>query len=250
MAKILMGTIVADMRGKQGGTVYSRNRYSNYSRNKTSPVNPNTTKQSAIRSAFGGLATMWRSLSLFDRDSFKALAQQMQKTNVFGNTFYYTGQNMFMSMNTTLLGMGLPIVTTAPVEPPVIPAIEWPVDNLVTVQVAADVWQINASFPTQPPESVLQVMTGYVAQIQATPIVGAALQEGSVKNLFRNVESIVGPAPIDNETLKGNWEANFGTGVTEPNAGMAIWFRIRIVTDSGISGPWATDRSIILPEAP
>ena len=49
MAKILMTAIVADIRNKLNGSVFSKNRYGAYVRTKVTPVNPQSTAQQNTR---------------------------------------------------------------------------------------------------------------------------------------------------------------------------------------------------------
>lgn len=63
MSKIKFGALLVDMRGKQGGTVYSRNKSGAYSKNKVTPINPKTSFQQAQRNALSARAQAWRGLN-------------------------------------------------------------------------------------------------------------------------------------------------------------------------------------------
>lgn len=105
MARILLGANLAEIRGSQGGTTYSRNRFGNYTRNKTSPVNPRTANQSATRSLFGGIAAAWRTLAASQRQTWTdAVASgRYDRTNNFGLTYRPTAFNVFVGVNTALM---------------------------------------------------------------------------------------------------------------------------------------------------
>ena len=63
MAKIKMTAIVADMRNKLNGSVFSRNRGGAYIRTKVTPINPQTAAQVQARSLLTSLSQGFRSLS-------------------------------------------------------------------------------------------------------------------------------------------------------------------------------------------
>lgn len=117
MAKIKFGIGVADMRGSTGAATFSRNTYGAYTRQKVTPVNTNTAKQSAVRGIFGGVSAAWRGLSDAQRDQFNEYAPQYSRTNVFGDNVPLTGQGLYQkaNLNITKAG-GTPINTiSAPV---------------------------------------------------------------------------------------------------------------------------------------
>lgn len=117
MALIQLGSIVAEIRGKLGGTVFSRNRSGNYMRNKTSPVNPNTERQVQVRSQFSFLAGYFKdTITATQRDNWNSWANNSPFTNVLGNTYYTTGINSFIKINMMKLLCGLSIIADPPTE--------------------------------------------------------------------------------------------------------------------------------------
>lgn len=103
--------------GSAGGLTASHNRYGQYVRNRSIPVNPNSTRQQDVRAAFAAATIAWRSLSQGERDAWIAYADQTPILNRFGETVVPTGQAMFVSTNTFLLGIGQPIKDVAPTSP-------------------------------------------------------------------------------------------------------------------------------------
>ena len=59
MALVKYGGGVVQMSGSIGGDTHARNRYGNYIRARTKPINPNTDLQVAIRAAMAFLADRW-----------------------------------------------------------------------------------------------------------------------------------------------------------------------------------------------
>lgn len=102
MAKVKFGQGVADMRGKVGGSVFSRNTAGAYIREKVSPVNPRTPKQLAIRSHLNTNAKNWAGLSLAVREAWANLARAYPRTDVFGNPVPLTGIALYQSSSLSL----------------------------------------------------------------------------------------------------------------------------------------------------
>ena len=102
MALIKMGAWIVDVRGKIGGTVFTKGRSGAVARNKVTPVNPRTSRQSAVRAALGALSQAWRTLTQAQRDAWNAAVSSFSKTNIFGDTVNPTGKNLYVGLNTNL----------------------------------------------------------------------------------------------------------------------------------------------------
>jgi hypothetical protein len=229
MAKILLGASIGDMRGKQGGTVYSRNRYANYTRNKTIPVNPNTAKQSAVRSALGALSSAWRSLSASDRNAWAALADALAPTNVFGQAFKYTPFNVYIKSNQTLQSAGLPTLQAPDVIPPSFPVLETSVGG----DVSDNKLEYAALFDGDPvtPE-------GLVLVVQATPAVSASVSNASVERTYRYILTTAQEQDFTTPyNLLSDWTSVFGSdGFVEGNV---IYIRTKMISlTTGLTSPW------------
>lgn len=118
MAKILFGPLIAEARGKQGGSVFSRNSYGAYIRAKTSPVQPRTTAQMAIRAGFTTVSQAWRDvLVATERSAWDDYAKQTPLSDRFGNKILLTGATMFVRYNSTLVGILATVLKVAPTLP-------------------------------------------------------------------------------------------------------------------------------------
>lgn len=116
-ALIKLGGAVADIRGSVGGTVYSRNRYGAYSRNRTIPVNPGSEFQTKIRSIMGQIRAAWfKTLTQANRDAWDAYAAAVSMTNRVGESVKLTGWNHFARSAAALMYNDEAIVATGPVE--------------------------------------------------------------------------------------------------------------------------------------
>ena len=74
MARILFGNMVADVRGKLGGIVYSRNTGGAYARQKVSPVQPRTPSQLNQRSRMAETSKLWDTLTQNQREAWKSFS--------------------------------------------------------------------------------------------------------------------------------------------------------------------------------
>lgn len=115
MAKVKYGEMIADLRGKIGGSVHSRNRSGAYMRIKVSPVNPQSTYQSSVRALFTALSQAWRTLTQAQRDSWNSAVSNFTSSNVFGDITTPTGKNLYLGLNRTLQLGAIATISTPPV---------------------------------------------------------------------------------------------------------------------------------------
>lgn len=120
------GTLV----GSIGSVTFQRNRYGNLARSRVYPVNPNTQRQQAVRSAMSVLSAAWRdALTPAKRTAWEDYAAATPYTNKTGGTVFLTGRQMFIRSGFfTLVYVGT-LNTDAPVLPG-LPAIPTPTFTL------------------------------------------------------------------------------------------------------------------------
>lgn len=99
MAKIKFGSFVTDMRGKIGGSIYSKNGSGSYVKNLTVPINPNTSRQQAVRNDLKQLSQLWRTASDEERKAWNMAALNQPRQDDLGNTYTQSGFNMFVGVN-------------------------------------------------------------------------------------------------------------------------------------------------------
>lgn len=112
MAKIKLGAIVVDARGKLGGHVFSKNRGGAYMRTKVTPTNPQTTFQSSIRQIFATLSQAWSNLTAAQRESWNNAVARYQNTDVFGDLKTLSGKALYQKLNLNLNNVGEAIQST------------------------------------------------------------------------------------------------------------------------------------------
>jgi hypothetical protein len=101
--------------GSAGGSVYSHNRFGQYIRTRSIPVNPATDRQVAARNRVQNLTIAWgNTLTQAQRDAWEEYAANVPWQNALGDTAYLTGLNHYLRSNAAKLQAGLARVDDAP----------------------------------------------------------------------------------------------------------------------------------------
>lgn len=118
MALIKYGGGIVGMSGSIAGQTHARNRFGNYMRSRTKPVNPNSDRQVASRARMMQLAEQWRESPMTDakRAAWQTYAESVNWTNKLGESVTLTGFNMFMRSNAVRLVCGETFVEDGPVD--------------------------------------------------------------------------------------------------------------------------------------
>lgn len=103
--------------GSVGGVTASRNRYGAYLRNRTVPVNPNTSRQLAVRAAFAAATLAWAGLTDSQRQGWQDYATGTPVLNRLGETVTLSANCMFVRTNSFRLGIGSAVLLAAPPSP-------------------------------------------------------------------------------------------------------------------------------------
>jgi len=116
MALIKFGGGIVDMRGSIAGTVHAKNRFGSYIRPRTKPVNPKSSRQTAIRTILMFLAEQWRESPMTDaiRGAWQTYADSVSWNNKLGEQVTLTGFNMFIMCNAARITAGGDLITAAP----------------------------------------------------------------------------------------------------------------------------------------
>jgi hypothetical protein len=100
--------------GSQAGTTSSHNRFGQYTRNRRTPVNPNTTQQGVVRARMSANAAAWRSLTDAQRAGWESLGSSVSRTDSLGSSYTMNGFMMYCSVNNNNVAAGNAIVSDAP----------------------------------------------------------------------------------------------------------------------------------------
>ena len=218
MAKILLGVFAPEIRGHAGGTVFSKNTFANYIRNKVTPVNPSTVAQALVRSRFTGLSQDWRGLTQAQRDAWNQGAQAFAHTNIFGNNVPLTGFNLFKQLNQNLLAAGAAQIDDIPTVSDVF--------AFTSQSLSADTTGGTIDLTFAP-----AIPVGTSVIVYATPGVSAGIN--FVKSEFRQIV-VLGSGNASPFDATAVYTAVFGA---LPTVGQKVFFETRPILDSsGQSG--------------
>lgn len=214
MAKVKFSALVSDMRNKLNGSVFSKNRAGNYLRNKTTPVNPRTSFQQAIRQQLGSLSSKWSALTELQRATWRGAVGSFPYTDIFGDKKELDGKSLMIKLNMNLLNAGKPTIDVAP---QIVAIPELSLDGAVA-GVAAGV-ELDVSPSTIP--------AGYSLMVYAT-----APQRAGVyfaKNKFRSLGVV--PVAAGVADLATVYEDRFGA-LSASDVGKAVFFKCALVSDT------------------
>lgn len=97
---LIKSTLLAQISGSIAGTTFSHNRGGSYARSRALVSNPQTTRQSEVRTALTSLSTMWRdSLTEAQRASWNAFGGSTTVINRVGDSISLSGIAAFNRLN-------------------------------------------------------------------------------------------------------------------------------------------------------
>lgn len=117
MAIIKTGPIVVGIRGTLAGTIFSANKAGPFARSWSRGANPRQPLQTIQRGIIGSLPAGWRALTPVQQaawDTWAALIANIQ-TNPLGETYYLSGWQSYVKINTRLTVAGRVTRTAPPV---------------------------------------------------------------------------------------------------------------------------------------
>lgn len=115
MALFTPGVAVAQVSGRVGGTIFSRNRGGAYLRNGSIPSKVLTTKALLYKGYFSAASQAWAALTAAQQLAWTVWARTQSTTNRLGRSITLTGQAQFIGLSSRLLSGGDAIVVTPPV---------------------------------------------------------------------------------------------------------------------------------------
>ena len=115
MALVKYGAGIIQMSGSIAGNTYARNRYGNYVRAKTKPINPNTDRQAAVRAAIATLTARWSQVVTdVQRTAWNLYASSVNMKNKLGEVVKLSGFNHYIRSNAILQVQGMTLVDAGP----------------------------------------------------------------------------------------------------------------------------------------
>lgn len=112
---LFKSTMIGTVSGSVGGSTGSHNRFGQYIRRRAIPVNPRSTFQQTVRTAFQYLTEYWKNtLTPAQRIDWTTYADNTPVINALGDTIHLTGLNMFLRTNVPTLQSTLAVIAAAP----------------------------------------------------------------------------------------------------------------------------------------
>ena len=100
MALVKFGGGITEMRGSIAGNTFSRNRSGAYVRSKTTPVNPSSSGQQAVRSSMAFLTDRWSNvLNAAQRTAWNLYGSSVVMTNKLSESINLSGFNHYIRSN-------------------------------------------------------------------------------------------------------------------------------------------------------
>lgn len=115
MAIFRPGPLVSEIRGSVGGTTFSRNPAGQIIRQRSNPVNPNSSRQQTVRTVLATISNRWGNiLTQAQRDAWDTYAAAVTMTNRLGDPFFLAGFQHYVRSNTAILQAGGIVVDDGP----------------------------------------------------------------------------------------------------------------------------------------
>lgn len=187
MAKIIFGAFIADMKGKVGATVFQSNKGGAFARNRVVPSNPQTEAQTRVRGDLSTLSSQWRGLTDGQRNAWSAAAPNFPYQDRLGQTKTYSGQQLFMKLNTQLLAVNPSQTLLA--DPPT--PVEMPSGVAIWDTLESDTGDLNALVGVT---SAGYVQADHWLQIKTTDGLSTGIMRPSL-SLFKQVQ-VSNPASL------------------------------------------------------
>lgn len=199
--------------GSVAGQTSSRNRYGQYRRSRTVPVNPATAKQGEVRTRLGIISSLWRDLTAPQRLSWEDCALDYPILNSLGQSVVLSAHAMFVRANTARLNAGLaelavPVVATT--------------FSAAGITVTATAGTPTLSIVFSPPSS------DQVIVVDAGPQVSSGINFGENYRFVLAIDD----ADVSPMALLSAYTAIWGPLV----AGKKIFFRTRALNECGVYG--------------
>lgn len=202
---------VGTISGSIGGNTYTKN---GIVRKKSNPVNPNTSAQAAQRALVATLANAWRDLTEAQQNAWAAATSGYPYVNRLGKTALYTGQQLYMKLNSNLAAIGQSAIDV-PGAPISVPA---PVLVSAAYAIGAGTFELNFT-PDPVPASTYMII-----EATSTRSAGKTFQGRSE---YRSI-AVAAPAAASPVDLYTTWNAKYSSDT--PAAGNRIFVRACLVS--------------------
>ena len=221
--------IGADMTGRLGAVIASKNRYGGYFREGAIPVNPNSARQAVVRNVFAAMTVRWSStLTAAQRLGWETYAANVPIIGRNGKSQNLTGFSMFVRCATACYQCG----TAVPDAPPIIQSLP-ETDPSVTVSASTATQLLTVNFNNALPWA--NEAGGHLTGHMGLPQIASREFFGGPYRYCVSINGNVAP-PASPQTFP----------VPFPVAtGQKIWTQFRVVrADGRISGFFRTNATV------
>lgn len=231
MALVKFGGGITDMSGSIAGNTFARNRYGNYVRSRTKPVNPNSIRQANIRALVSHLAEEWNgTLNAAQRAAWGVYAAAVNMKNKLGETINLSGFNHFIRTNgvhRNWSGVTLP-------NSPIVLSLPEQDDALVCTEedIAAQKFNFTCNVDGWGPAVDDKLLIALYQGLPQLPSRNFFAGPWRYIGIINATEGAIGTAQRD---------AGFTFGL-----GQKVWFQARLMTDSGrVTNLWTLEPRVI-----
>lgn len=231
MATVMYGGGIAQISGSIGGDVHARNRFGNYIRPRTKPVNPHSTRQEKARTILSYLAEYWhQDLTAVQRGLWDVYAAAVAMKGRLNATIHLTGYNHFMRTNCAQKAIGeteldaAPSVLSLPEKDPTLLCTE----EAIAGQTFTFVCDVGGWAPNGDPKFAILIYQGQPQLASRNFFAGP----WRLVDIIDATEGAAGTADL---------AAAFPFAL-----GQKVWFQGRVITESGrLSELWTLDPRVI-----
>lgn len=231
MGLVRFGGLVTQVSGAIAGVVHARNRFGNYIRPRTKPVNPHSQRQEQVRADLSHLAEVWHGeMSAAQRAAWEVYAAAVAMKNRLGETIHLTGYNHFMRVAMAFRNYSESVPSTAPA------ILSLPEKDPMLTCSAEDIAAQTFTFTCNPEDWPADGETKLAMFIyQGLPQLASRNSFAGPWRYMDMFDATEGAAGT------GTYDAAFPFGL-----GQKVWFKARLLTvSSRLSEQWYTAPKII-----
>jgi hypothetical protein len=218
--KFTVGAIISEMRGTIAATTFTKNRAGAAMRNRVTPINRRSSRQTSQRQILSALSAQWRGLSAAQRTAWNSASASFPQTDALGQTIFLSGSQLYVRLNANLIVIGQSAITSPP------SPVSFAVLTFTSITADASAGTISLAFsPTVP--------AGYSMCVRATPPMSQG-KDFVPSSAFRQL-AVVAAAATSPQAIGAAYVLLFGaiTGATDQKIFVELFL---VQNASGLAG--------------
>jgi len=231
MALIKYGAGVIQASGSIAGNTFARNRFGNYCRAKTKPVNPRSGSQSAVRATLAFLTARWsQTLTEAQQEAWNLYGKGVAMKNRLGEVIFLYGFNHYIRSNTLLKLRGETLVDAGP--------------GIFELPAADPTIEIEPEVHEQKAKLTFDDQMDWVNEDGAWLFILEGLPQNPQRNFFGG--PYLGIKDKHGESASPLTSPEWFTNLHTLTAGQKVWYQLRIQrADGRISEPFYTSNIVV-----